>query len=215
MLQVRNLVKVYGHGRKARRVLDNISFDFHRGERLAVMGRNGAGKSTLMRLLGGVELPTSGTITSDMSLSWPMGLAGGFQGSLTGIDNIRFVARIYGRDERDVHEFVADFCELGEFLREPVKTYSSGMRARLALGLSFAIDFDCYLIDEVIFVGDPKFREKCKVALFGDRAEKSLILVSHDVGILREYCNGAILLSDGHAKRLDNHDDAINVYREL
>lgn len=215
MLRVRDLVKDYGHGRQRRRILDHVSFDFLKGERLAILGRNGAGKSTLLRLIGGVELPTSGTITSDMSLSWPMGLAGGFQGSLTGIDNIRFVARIYGRDAREVEEFVADFSELGTFLREPVKTYSSGMRARLALGLSFAIDFDCYLIDEVIFVGDQKFQAKCQVALFDDRASKSLILVSHDVGILREYCNGAILLNAGRAKRLDNHDDAINVYRAL
>lgn len=215
MLQVRNLVKVYGHGNAARRVLDGVNFTHSSGERLAILGRNGAGKSTLLRLIGGVERPTSGVIETDMTLSWPMGLAGGFQGSLTGEDNIRFVARIYGRRTDEVRDFVADFSELGRYLKEPVKTYSSGMRARLAIGLSFAIDFDCYLIDEVIFVGDQKFQKKCQTALFEDRSDKSLILVSHDIGILRDYCDGAILLHEGQAKRLDDPEVAIDIYRDL
>lgn len=126
MLQVQNLVKTYGHGRAARRVLDGVNFTHEPGERLAILGRNGAGKSTLLRLIGGVERPTSGVIRTTMSLSWPMGLAGGFQGSLTGEDNIRFVARIYGRHVDEVRDFVADFSELGRYLKEPVKSYSSG-----------------------------------------------------------------------------------------
>lgn len=215
MLQVRNLVKVYGHGAAARRVLDGVNFTQAPGERLAILGRNGAGKSTLLRLIGGVERPTSGTIKTNMSLSWPMGLAGGFQGSLTGEDNIRFVARIYGREVNDVREFVADFSELGHYLKEPVKTYSSGMRARLAIGLSFAIDFDCYLIDEVIFVGDQKFQQKCQDALFMDHADKSLLLVSHDIGLLRDFCDAAIILHQGTAKRIDDSDAAIDIYRDL
>lgn len=215
MLEVRDLVKTYGTGKQARRVLDGVSFTHHRGERLAILGRNGAGKSTLLRLIGGVERASAGQIRSTMSLSWPMGLAGGFQGSLTGDDNIRFVARIYGRDLQETREFVAAFSELGAMLREPVKTYSSGMRARLALGLSFAIDFDCYLIDEVIFVGDQKFQRKCQRALFEERADRALILVSHDVGILRAYCGGAILLHGGKAKRLEDAETAIDIYRDL
>lgn len=215
MLQVRDLVKVYGHGSTAHRVLNGVNFSQAPGERLAILGRNGAGKSTLLRLIGRVERPTSGAIITSMSLSWPMGLAGGFQGSLTGEDNIRFVARIYGREIDEVRAFVADFSELGHYLKAPVKTYSSGMRARLAIGLSFAIDFDCYLIDEVIFVGDQPFQQKCQKALFEERADKSLLLVSHDIGILRDYCDAAIVLHRGTVKRLDDSEAAIDIYRDL
>src|SRR5215469_3213428 len=148
MIQALDLSKEYRTEGRTHRVLSDVSFAVERGEKLAVLGRNGAGKSTLMRLLGGVELPTSGRIERTMSLSWPLGLQGGFQGSLTGNDNLRFIARVYNKPFDYIRAYVDDFAELGKYLSEPVKTYSMGMRARFAFALSLAIDFDCYLIDE-------------------------------------------------------------------
>src|SRR6266446_6896672 len=146
MISATGVCKEYRTEGRVHRILSGISFTVSKGEKLAVLGRNGAGKSTLIRLLGRVELPTSGTIEQTMSLSWPIGLTGGFQGSLTGNDNMRFVARIYDKPFDQIKDYVEDFAELGKFLSEPVKTYSLGMRARFAFALSLAIDFDCYLI---------------------------------------------------------------------
>jgi capsular polysaccharide transport system ATP-binding protein len=199
----------------ARRVLDNVNFEVRTGERLAVLGRNGAGKSTLVRIVGGVERPTSGRIERHMSMSWPLGLAGGFQGSLTGHDNIKFIARVYDKPVAEVRAFVEDFSELGSQLHAPVRTYSSGMRARLAFGLSLAIDFDCYLIDEVIFVGDQSFHRRCRYEIFEKRPDRALLLVSHDVGIIREYCNGAIVLHRGRSKTFFDVPLAIDIYNGL
>lgn len=215
MIRVVDLVKEYKTGETSKRVLNGINFEVDRGERLAVLGRNGAGKSTLVRLLGGLEYPTSGQIICDMSLSWPLGLNGGFQGSLTGIDNMKFVARIYGKPYNEVFEFVEYFSELGPYLMEPVKTYSSGMRARLAFGLSLAIDFDCYLIDEVIFVGDQRFHRKCREEIFEKRADRALLLVSHDANILNEYCNGALILHHGRSKIFKDVPLALEIYDAL
>ncbi len=215
MIRVSNLVKEYHTGHSTKRVLDGVNFDVHPGERLAVLGRNGAGKSTLVRLLGGLEYPTSGKIECDMSLSWPLGLSGGFQGSLTGVDNIKFIARIYDKPYRDVLDYVEYFSELGHYLKEPVKTYSSGMRARLAFGLSLAIDFDCYLIDEVIFVGDQRFHRKCKEEIFEKRADRALLLVSHDAAILNDYCNGALVLHHGRSKLFQDVPLALDIYNNL
>jgi len=215
MIRVIDLVKEYHTGHSTKRVLDGVNFEVRRGERLAVLGRNGAGKSTLVRLLGGLEYPTSGRIQCDMSLSWPLGLNGGFQGSLTGVDNMKFVARIYDKPYNEVFDFVSYFSELGAYLNQPVKTYSSGMRARLAFGLSLAIDFDCYLIDEVIFVGDQRFHQKCREEIFEKRADRSLLLVSHDANILNEYCNGALVLHHGRSKHFADVPLALDIYNAL
>jgi len=154
MIICRDICKIYTHGSSRKQVLSNVNLVVEKGERVALLGRNGAGKSTLIKLIGGVEMPTSGKIIRHMTLSWPLGFGGGFQGSLTGYDNARFIARIYQRDYPSVRAFVEDFTELGQQLKMPVKTYSSGMRARLAFALSLAIEFDCYMIDEIILVGD-------------------------------------------------------------
>lgn len=215
MLRVSNVVKEYETGSSVIRVLDGISFEVGKGERFAVMGKNGAGKSTLVRLIGGVEPPTSGDITFEMSLSWPLGLTGGFQGSLTGTDNCRFIARLYDKPVDHVLDYVEWFSELGTFMHEPIKTYSSGMRARLAFGLSLAIDFDCYLIDEVIFVGDQSFHRKCQSEIFEKRADRSLLLVTHDFGIINEYCNAAMVLHRGKGKVFDDINLAMGIYANL
>lgn len=215
MIVCTDLYKSYKLGAGRKHVLKGINLVVEQGDRVALLGRNGAGKSTLIKLLGGVEMPTSGKITRNMSLSWPLGFAGGFQGSLTGYDNAKFIARIYDRDYREMREFVEDFTELGRQLAMPVKTYSSGMRARLAFALSLAIEFDCYLIDEIILVGDQNFQRKCHYELFEKRADRSMILASHSTDIVRQYCNRAILINNGYANTYDNVDEAVDFYSAL
>jgi capsular polysaccharide transport system ATP-binding protein len=215
MIRGVSLVKEYHTAAGNKRVLDDVNFEVRSGERLAVLGRNGAGKSTLVRIVGGVERPTSGRIERRMSMSWPLGLSGGFQGSLTGYDNVKFIARVYDKPVQEVRDFVEDFSELGSHLKAPVRTYSSGMRARLAFGLSLAIDFDCYLIDEVIFVGDQSFHRRCRYEIFEKRPDRAIILVSHDSGIINEYCNGAIVLHRGRAKTFFDVPLAIDIYNGL
>ena len=163
MLTVEGLGKRYG-GANGHSLFEDLSFSLPPGGRLAVLGRNGQGKSSLIKILGGVLAPSSGRVSWGMSPSWPLGFAGGFQGSLTGLDNIRFISRIYGQPIEEMIRRTDDFAELGEALRQPLKHYSSGMRARLAFGLSLAIEFDCYLIDEVIAVGDSAFQRRCQLA---------------------------------------------------
>jgi capsular polysaccharide transport system ATP-binding protein len=195
-------------------VLRDINVAVERGERIGILGRNGAGKSTMIRIISGAELPTSGEIIRDMSVSWPLAFGGAFQGSLTGIDNLRFICRIYGRDPAECIDFVEDFSELGIYLREPIKSYSSGMRARLAFAISMVIEFDCFLIDEIIAVGDARFHEKCHRELFEKRGDRAMIIVSHDAGYIREHCNRAAVLSGGLLHHADTLDEAFDFYRE-
>lgn len=216
MIKVTGLTKDYRteEGRW-HRVLSEVSFTVERGAKVAVLGRNGAGKSTLIRLLGRLELPTRGTIDQTMSLSWPLGFTGGFQGSLTGNDNMRFIARIYGKPFEEIKAFVEDFAELGKFMSEPIKTYSTGMRARLGFALSLAVDFDCYLIDEVIAVGDQRFQRRSHEELFEKRADRSLILASHEVAIVQSYCTSALVLHRGRGKVFSDLELALEIYNDL
>lgn len=215
MIVCENIHKSYrlGHGRK--QVLNGINLQVGRGERIGFLGRNGAGKSTLIKIIGGVEWPTRGKVTRSMRVSWPLGFNGGFQGSLTGYDNARFIARIYGYEYQDIRAFVEDFTELGVALKAPVKTYSSGMRARLAFALSLAIEFDCYMIDEIILVGDKNFHDKCRYELFERRADRAMILASHSAEVIREFCNRAMVLQNGSATTYENVDEALERYNAL
>lgn len=212
MISVKNVSKRYRTNSGWKTVLKDINFELKKGEKIGILGRNGAGKSTLIRLMSGVEPPTTGEIDRQMSISWPLAFSGAFQGSLTGMDNLRFVSRIYGADFNYVKSFTEEFSELGEYLYEPVKSYSSGMKARLAFALSLSIEFDCYLIDEVIAVGDARFAAKCKQELFEKRKDRSLILVSHSPAAIKEYCDSAMVLKEGIMHKFDTIDEAYHFY---
>ncbi len=215
MLRCIDIVKDYHVHKGYRRVLNHINFDVQPGQKLGILGRNGAGKSTLIKIIGGVETPTAGRIERQMSVSWPLAFSGAFQGSLSGIDNLRFICRIYGLDYLETRRFVDDFAELGNQMREPVKTYSSGMRARLAFALSIAIEFECYLIDEVIMVGDARFFERCKAELFSKRNDRAMVLVSHDMSFIRDVCDTAAVIHDSVLTMCGSVPEAIEFYQAL
>jgi capsular polysaccharide transport system ATP-binding protein len=202
-----------GHG--WHRVLSGVSFTIAPGEKVAILGRNGAGKSTLIRLISGIEVPTLGTIERQMSVSWPVGLTGGIGGAMTGNDNIRMICRLYNRPFNVIREYVEDFAQLGKYLSEPVKSYSAGMRARLNFAVSLAVDFDCYLIDEVITVGDQRFQQRSYEELFVRRADRSLILASHSPEVVRAYCARALVLHRGRAKIFEDLELALAIYTDL
>ena len=214
MIELQNINKSYRTRSGPNHVLRNVNLTVNSGERVGILGRNGAGKSTLIRLMSGAEFPSTGHIVRDMSVSWPLAFGGAFQGSLTGFDNLRFICRIYGVDPVDKIEFVEEFSELGIYLREPVKSYSSGMRARLAFAISMVIEFDCFLIDEIIAVGDARFHEKCERELFVKRADRAMIIVSHDSMYIREHCTRAAVLANGELHHLGSLDEAFEFYHE-
>ncbi len=193
-------------------ILQNVNLIVRAGEHVGILGQNGSGKSTLIRILSGSEPPTTGSVFRGMSVSWPLAFGGAFLGALTGIDNVRFVCRLYGVDPEDKLPFVQDFTELGKYLREPVRSYSSGMRARLAFAVSMAVDFDCYLIDEIVAVGDDRFQRKCQLELFEKRAHKAMLLVSHSPDFIREHCDKASVLTAGELTNFDNVDEAYRFY---
>lgn len=197
MIKLENVHKVYPTRAGDRMVLDNISFVLDRGEKLGILGRNGAGKSTLVRLVSGAERPTAGEISRTMSVSWPLAFGGAFQNALTGLDNVRFISRIYKQKADNNIDFVYDFTELGAYLREPVRNYSSGMRARLAFAISMIIEFDCYLIDEITAVGDAKFYEKCENELFTKRRDRAMLIISHDLEYVRKHCQRFAVIHEG------------------
>lgn len=212
MIRLEGVNKNYQTRNGTAHVLKNLDLSIRPGERVGILGRNGAGKSTLIRLISGAELPTSGFVRRSMSVSWPLAFGGAFQGSLTGYDNLRFICRIYDVDADEKVEFVEDFSELGIYLREPVKNYSSGMRARLAFAISMVIEFDCFLIDEIIAVGDARFHEKCNYELFEKRADRAMIIVSHDDTYIREHCSRAAVLVDGELHHPPSLDEAFDFY---
>jgi len=213
MLRVVNLKKAYRTRGGMRNVLDGITFELRKGENLGIIGRNGAGKSTLIRLLSGAEEPTSGRIERGMSVSWPLAFTGAFQRNLTGLDNLKFVCRIHGVDYRSRVSFVEQFTELGRYFREPVSIYSHGMISRLGFALSMAIEFDCFLIDEAMVVGDARFHERCHEELFHKRRDRAFILVSHSAKVIKMYCSRAAVLHEGKLHQFDEVDRAYEFYK--
>jgi capsular polysaccharide transport system ATP-binding protein len=214
MIEFVNVTKQYRVRNGVHTVFRDVNLEIAPGEKIGILGRNGAGKSTMIRLLSGAELPTRGRVLRYMSVSWPLAFGGAFQGSLTGKDNVRFICRVYGKDPATVMPMVEDFAELGRFLREPVKTYSSGMRARLAFAISLAIDFDCFLIDEVISVGDARFHQKCQTELFEKRKDRAMVIVSHEPHNIRERCDRACVLHAGTLHPFPDLDTAYAFYNQ-
>ena len=185
---------------------------------VGILGRNGAGKSTLLRMLGGIDFPNKGTIHSNKSFSWPMGLAGGFQGSMTGRQNVKFVCRIYGKSEVEIQAAIASvkaFSELNSYFDMPIKKYSSGMKSRLSFGLSLFFDFDYLIIDETLSVGDKNFQTKSKAALRKKIENCNVLLCSHSMPILKEICDAGIVVNDGQLAYYENITDAIKKYDEI
>ena len=219
MIEVKNLTKSYVHKGERIKIFENISFKIERGESVALLGRNGAGKSTLLRILGGIDVPDSGTINSDVSISWPVGLVGGFQGSLSGRENVIFVSKIYaGNDPEIIQEKVRrveEFAELGVYYDRPFRTYSSGMRSRVTFGLSMAFDFDVYLMDEVSSAGDERFRKRSRDRLEELNKKADFMLVDHNLWGLEFHCNRALLLHDGKLMQFNNLQNAIRRHKKL
>jgi capsular polysaccharide transport system ATP-binding protein len=216
MIELRHVTKSYPtlHGR--RYVFRDLNFRFPDDASIGLIGPNGAGKSTLMRLLGGIDAPDSGRVITDANISWPVGLSGGMQTTLTGRDNVRFVCRVYGATGQTMRRKMAAveaFAEIGEYFDLPVRSYSSGMRSRLAFGLSMAFDFDYYLIDEVMAVGDALFRSKCQEAFRARLSNANLILVSHNMGDIREWCDVVVLVRDGTATLYEDVEAGIAAYQ--
>lgn len=215
MIHVENLSKVYPTRNGPRTILNQINLTIRKGERMGVVGRNGSGKSTLIRMLSGAERPTSGSVRREMSVSWPLAFQGAFQLYLTGLDNFRFLCRVYNVDYKPLVPFLEEFSELGAYLREPVHRYSSGMFARLSFAISMAIEFDCFLIDEIIMVGDTRFHEKCHHELFEKRKDRAMLLVSHDPNLIRHYCTSGAVLEKGTLYKYEDVGGAYDHYQEM
>lgn len=215
MIRFENLSKTYWVKGEPKTVIDNLNLTLPTGKSLALLGRNGAGKSTLLSMIAGNLSPTSGRIVSDGSISWPVGFGGSFHPDLTGAQNVRFIARIYGVDTDSLIVFVRHFAELGPHFYMPVRSYSSGMRSRLVFGASMGIRFDTYLVDEVTAVGDASFKRKSRAVFIDRMKESSAILVSHDMGQVRKFCDAGLVLENGRIQYFDDLEEAIEVHEEL
>jgi capsular polysaccharide transport system ATP-binding protein len=215
MIKLERVFKFYRNNGVVKVVLDHVSARFEPGYSYGLMGVNGAGKSTTMRLISGAELPNSGRVRRQARISWTLGFAGGFHPQMTGRENVKFVARIYGADVRKTIDFVEDFAEIGDYIDVPVKTYSSGMMARLSFGLSMAIEFECYLVDEITSVGDARFQARCQEAFAERRKRANVIMVSHHIDTIREYCDRGGVIVDGQIVMFPTVDLAIEAYNRL
>ena len=217
MIKLKNASKYYQTNDNKKYILDNVTLTLPSHKNIAILGDNGAGKSTLLRMLGGIDYPDRGSITSKEKFSWPMGLAGGFQGSMTGRQNVKFVCRIHATNEehiKDAITFVKDFSELKDYFDMPIKTYSSGMKSRLSFALSLFFDFDYILIDETLSVGDKHFQKKSKEALMKKIENCNVIIVSHSMQILKDICDVGIYLKDGKMTYFEDVQEAIDCYQK-
>lgn len=215
MLRFENVSKYYKSPTGRKVILDDLSLDIQVEQGLAILGMNGAGKSTLVRLIAGTEIPNKGHIHTRGRVSWPMGLSGTFQPGMTGRENVRFVARIYDQDETRIMNEVEDFAELHDYLDMPVGTYSNGMKSRLAFGLSLAVSFDIYLIDEIISVGDRLFKEKSRKMLQEKVKNANVVMISHSESTVREFCDRCALLRNGTLELYDDIDRAFQDFNQI
>lgn len=217
MIELINVDKRYRRGKFGafNTVLRDVNARFHKGHSYGILGANGVGKSTLLRLIAGSEQPNRGRVLRDVTVSWPMGFTGSFNAQLTGIENLRFVCRIYGRDIDQVADFVADFSELGAAMHEPVSTLSSGMRQRLAFGLSMAIDFETYIVDESLAAGDKAFQEKAFRAFDARREFSDVLMTSHSLFMIKQFCTRGGVLHGGSLTIFDTVDEAAEFYKQV
>ncbi|PCJ07283.1 MAG: ABC transporter ATP-binding protein [Rhodobacteraceae bacterium] len=215
MIRFENLTKSFWLEGERKIVIDNLNLTLPTGKSLALLGRNGAGKSTLLKIIAGTMRPDHGRVVSDGSISWPVGLGASFHKDLSGAENVRFIARIYGVDTDELVAFVDGFAELGKFYHMPMRSYSSGMRSRLTFGASMGIRFDTYLVDEVTAVGDAQFKRKSRI-LFADRMQQSsAIMVNHSMGQVRKFCNAGIVLEHGRMQYFEDLEEAIALHQEM
>ncbi|MGX9357551.1 ABC transporter ATP-binding protein [Roseobacteraceae bacterium S113] len=215
MIRFDNLTKSFWAGNERKVVIDGLTMSLPTGKSIALLGRNGAGKSTLLQLIAGTMRPDEGAVISEGTISWPVGFAGSFHPELTGAQNVRFIARIYGVDTDSLVEFVEDFADIGQHFHAPVRSYSSGMRSRLAFGTSMGIRFDTYLVDEVTAVGDQQFRRKSR-AIFRERMQySSAIMVTHNMSEVRQFCDVGLVLENGRATPFEDLDEAIEYHKAL
>lgn len=214
MIQLLNVSKTYRLKSGRKTILNGVTADLP-WQNIAILGKNGAGKSTFLRLIAGIEDPDSGIVRRTRTFSWPIGFRGSFHPMLSGIENVRFVARLYGQNTEQVIDKVENFAELGNFFYEPVGKYSSGMGARLAFGVSMAIEFEVYLVDELMAVGDARFKAKSKAAFKAMLPKSKVIMVSHTMGNLREYCDAGLVIDSGHMTYYDDLEEAIACYKQL
>jgi capsular polysaccharide transport system ATP-binding protein len=219
MIKLENATKYFlTPARRKNFILEDANLVIPSGKNIGILGRNGAGKSTFLRMLGGIDFPNSGKISSDQSFSWPLALSGGFQGSMTGRNNAKFICRIYGRDNEEVAnavDFIQDFSELGDYFDMPIKNYSSGMKSKLSFAISMAFDFDYLLIDETLSVGDKNFRVKSSKALEKKQETSHILLVSHSMGTIQKMCDAGVVLNHGKIEYFDEVKDAIKRYEEI
>jgi len=218
MIELKNVTKYFQTKQGKNYILKDMSITIPSGTNIGILGRNGAGKTTIMRMLGHIEFPNKGNITSNYTFSWPLGLGGGFVGNMTGRANVKFVCRLYGRSDKQIDEiieFVKDFSELKNYFDMPIKTYSSGMKGRLSFGLSLAFDFDYMLIDETLSVGDARFKKKSKEALMKKIENCHVLLVSHDMKTLKEICEAGIVVNKGQMYYYNDINDAITKYENI
>ena len=218
MIELQNVTKYFRTPRGKKYILKDVSFSIPSDVNIGILGKNGAGKSTLMRMLGQIEFPNSGKIVSDKTFSWVMGVGGGFQNNMTGRANVKFVCRIYGKSKKEIDssiEFVKEFSELGDYFEMPIRTYSSGMKSRLTFGLSLAFDFDYLLIDETLSVGDARFKKKSKEALMKKIESCNVLLVSHDMGTLKDICDVGIVSNNAQLHFFNDINDAIKMYNSI
>jgi capsular polysaccharide transport system ATP-binding protein len=219
MIELQNLTKSYRLSNGERRyIFRDLNFSFSEGANIGLIGRNGAGKSTLLRLIGGIDTPDRGRVLTDKRMSWPVALSGGLQGTLTGRDSVKFVCRIYGAlgtAMREKLRFVEEFAEIGQYFDQPIKTYSSGMRARLSFALSWAFDFDYYLMDEIGAMGDARFKQKTRQLMQTRIRQSNVIMVSHAMSEIARLCNVVLLVNDGQVILYQNVHEGIRAYQEL
>ena len=216
MIELKNLTKSYVTPKGRHYVFKNLNAVLPENKSVALLGKNGAGKSTLLRVIGGIDYADEGKVISNKSISWPVALSGGFQGSLTARQNVRFVARLYVSNEDEVEQvvqFVEEFAEIGKYFDMPIKSFSSGMRSRIGFGMSMAFNFDYYLLDEVGAVGDASFRKKSQALLDELKEKSNIIMVSHDLKDLTRNCDVAFLVRDGKAEYFDDIKEAVEVYK--